>query len=118
MSGENRTARPPAGGPKEGIGPRGGPSRRSLLRGAAGVAGAGLAAGAVAGAIAGPAQAAAGPAAAGPGEPAGAGDPGPASGVVVHVRDTRTGEMDIFSGTSQVRLRDPHLAGRLAQAVR
>lgn len=113
MSGENRTARPPAGGPEEGIGPRGGPSRRSLLRGAAGFAGAGLAAGAVAGAIAGPA-----PATAGQGEPATAGDPGPASGVVAHVRDTRTGEMDIFSGTSQVRLRDPHLAGRLAQAVR
>jgi hypothetical protein len=113
MSGENRTARPPGGGPEDGIVPQGGPSRRSLLRGAAGFAGAGLAASAVTGAIAGPALAAARPA-----DSAGTGDPGPASGVVVHVRDTRTGEMDIFSGTSQVRLRDPHLAGRLAQAVR
>ena len=113
MSGENRTARPPQGSPEEGAGHQAGPSRRSLLRGAAGLAGAGLAAGAVTGVIAGPAMAVVRP-----GESADADHPGHASGVVVHVRDARSGEMDIFAGTSQVRLRDPHLAAKLVQAVK
>jgi len=37
--------------------------------------------------------------------------------VVVHVRDVRSGEMDVFAGESQVRVHDPGLAARLAQAV-
>jgi hypothetical protein len=46
--------------------------------------------------------------------------PGPAAGedVVVHVRDVRTGELDVFSGTSHIRLSDPDLAARLARAIR
>ncbi len=113
MSGENRTARPPDGDPEQRAEHQAGPSRRSVLRGAAGFAGAGLAASAVAGAIAGPAIAATAP-----GDSAGGEDAGHASGVIVHVRDAGTGEMDIFAGTRQVRLRDPQLAGKLAKAVR
>jgi len=37
--------------------------------------------------------------------------------VIVHVRDVRSGEMDVFAGTEQVRLHDPGLAAKLAQAV-
>src|ERR1019366_6194286 len=40
---------------------------------------------------------------------------GQASDVVVHLRDVRSGEMDIFSGTGMTRLRDPDLASRLAR---
>lgn len=114
MSGENRTARPPGTAAEEREG--GGPSRRTLLRGAAGVAGAGLAATAVAGAVAGPALAAAASAAPAPAGSAGKASRGPA--VVVHVRDAGTGEMEIFSGTSQVKVRDPQLAAKLVRAVR
>jgi hypothetical protein len=114
MSGVNHTGAPAGAGPDEGTQSQPGPSRRSLLRGAAGLAGAGLAAGAVTGAIAGPALASARPARSAP-HPEETGD---ATGVVVHVRDARSGEMDIFSGTSQVRVRDSHLARQLVQAVR
>jgi hypothetical protein len=38
--------------------------------------------------------------------------------VIVHVRNVRTGEIDVFAGESQVRLRDPGLAARLTQALR
>jgi hypothetical protein len=116
MSGENRMGQSAAAAP-EGSGEQPGPSRRSLLRGAAGFAGAGLAATAVAGTVTGPAVAAsAGKEAAGrSGRPDDADRGAP---VVVHVRDARTGEMDVFSGTSQVRLRDPQLAGKLVRAVR
>jgi hypothetical protein len=94
-----------------------GPSRRSVLYGAAGLAGAGLAATAI-GTIAAPAAAAAAAAApqAHTGQAAGA--PGTAGPVIVHVRDLRSGEMDVFAGESKTRLRDPGLAARLANAVR
>lgn len=109
----------PVDGPAEGAGRRG-LSRRSVLYGAAGLAGAGLAAGAMAGTLAAPAAAAATAAAAPrvrPGkETAGAAHPG--EPVIVHVRDVRTGEMDVFAGESTTRLRDPALAARLAGAVR
>jgi hypothetical protein len=92
------------------------PSRRSVLQGAAGVGIAGIAATALAGA-AGPALAAARPAA-----------PGPKAGeantetttdqVVVHVRDAGSGEIDVFRGTSHVRVHDPELAARLVRASR
>lgn len=94
-----------------------GPSRRSILWGAAGAGAAGLAAAAMAHTA--PALAAATPRAArtrqpdAPANPAPAGEP-----VVVHLRDARSGEMDIFSGTSHTRLRDPDLAARLARAAR
>jgi hypothetical protein len=93
-------------------------SRRSLL-GAAGVGAAGIAAGAFGGlAAAVPAHAAAkqqpagrdehreAPAAPTHGEP-----------VVVHVRDARTGELDVYSGSSHTRLHDPDLAARLARTI-
>jgi len=94
-----------------------GPSRRSVLYGAAGLAGAGLAATAI-GTIAGPAAAAA--AAAAPQAHAGQapGAPNPAGPVIVHVRDLRSGEMDVFAGESKARLRDPGLAAKLAHAIR
>jgi hypothetical protein len=91
------------------------PSRRSVLYGAAGLAGAGLAATAMAGALAAPAAAASAPRAH-PGQAGRA--PGPAEPVIVHIRDLRSGEMDVFAGEATARLRDPGLAARLARAVR
>jgi hypothetical protein len=111
MSGDDRTARP-TGSEAEGN-EGGGPSRRTLLRGAAGIAGAGLAAGTVAGAVAGPALATTASAAAATG-----GEPSHGQAVVVHVRDAASGEMEIFSGTSQVKVRDPHIAAKLVKAVK
>jgi len=35
--------------------------------------------------------------------------------VVVHLRDARSGELDVFSGVSHTRVRDPELAARLAR---
>jgi hypothetical protein len=92
-----------------------GPSRRSVLHGAAGLAGAGLAATVMAGTFAAPASASAAPRT----HPGGAARvPQPNEPVIVHVRDAASGEMDVFAGTSQVRLRDPGLAARLTRAVR
>jgi hypothetical protein len=91
------------------------PSRRSVLHGAAGLAGAGLAATVMAGTLAAPASASAAPRTH-PGRAAGVSGSG--EPVIVHVRDVRSGEMDIFAGTEQVRLHDPGLAAKLAQAVR
>jgi hypothetical protein len=82
------------------------------MRGAAGLAGAGLAAGAITGAVAAPATAAA----ARPGRPS-AGDASPAGPVIVHVRDVASGEMDVFAGTSHARLTDPRLAAALVRGV-
>jgi hypothetical protein len=36
----------------------------------------------------------------------------------VHVRDVRSGEIDVYAGENQVKLRDPALAARLTHAVR
>ncbi len=87
-----------------------------MLRTAAGAGAASLVAGSVLGAI--PAAAAtartAGAAAGKTGTEA-ADSAGP---LVVHVRDLRTGDMDIFAGTSMTRLRDRALAARLAEAGR
>jgi hypothetical protein len=97
-------------------------SRRSVLRGVAGAGAAGLAAAAVVG-TAGPALAAATSASSraqtAP-EPArvAANEAATAGPVVVHVRDARSGEMDVFAGTTHARLRDRDLAARLARAVR
>ena len=85
-------------------------SRRSVIRGAAGLAGAGLAASAITGAIAAPAAAAARPAR--PASDASRGEP-----VIVHIRDVKSGEMDVFAGTSHARLTDPGLAARLARGI-
>jgi hypothetical protein len=98
-------------------GSRPGISRRSVLRGAAG---AGLTATVLAGAAAGPALATARPAV---GRPDGdrhvsrdLGE-GASEDIIVHVRDVRSGELDVFSGTSHTRLRDPDLAARLVRAI-
>jgi hypothetical protein len=103
-------------------------SRRAVLRGAAGASAAGLVAGSALTAV--PAMASARPARPGqpaerPGQsapapaPAAAAGPGSAEGpLVIHVRDARTGEMDIFAGTTRTRLVDPALAARLARASR
>lgn len=93
------------------------PSRRSVLYGAAGLAGAGLAVTAIAGTLGAPAAAARVNAAprAHPGQAAGV--PGPAEPVIVHIRDLRSGEMDVFAGEATARLRDPGLAARLVHAV-
>ncbi len=83
-----------------------------MLRGAAGVGAAGLAAGALGGVLASPASAATGAAA----QPAGSArhdDP-----LVVHVHDARTGVVDLYTGTQHVRFTDHQLAARLAKAAR
>jgi len=94
-------------------------SRRSVLRSAAGAGVAGIAVTALAG-TAGPALAAA----ARPAAPAARGrapeatDAGPAEQVIVHVRDARSGEIDVFRGTGHTSVRDPELAARLVHASR
>ena len=88
-------------------------SRRSILRGAAGAGAAGIAAAALAG-TAMPAFAATSGAAHDTKDRA----TDTSEQIVVHVRDARSGEIDVFRGTSQTRLRDPQLAARLARASR
>ena len=103
-------------------------SRRAMLRTAAGASAASLVAGGALAAL--PAAAAsrparsqapagrAGGAAAMTRATAAAPGPGADGPLVIHVRDARTGEMDIFAGTTRTRLRDPDLAARLARASR
>lgn len=92
-------------------------SRRSVLKGAAGAGAAGLAV-TLSGAPA--ALAAVGPASRKPAVPTAGNASAPESGeaVVVHVRDPRTGEIDVYRGTSHVRMTDRDLAARLARAGR
>jgi hypothetical protein len=91
-----------------------GMSRRAMLRGAASAGAAGLASAALLG---GPAAAAM---AATKHPPAARRDDSetaqPGESVVVHVRDLRTGEIDLFRGTSHTRIHDRDLASRLARA--
>ena len=93
-------------------------SRRSVLRGAAGIGAAGIAATALS-SIAGPALAAAKPES-GTSREAGhdAGHEGGPHPIVAHVRDASTGHIELYSGTSQVHLRDKDLAQRLVRASR
>jgi hypothetical protein len=91
-------------------------SRRSLLRGTAVAGAAGLAATAV--------GAAASPALATPRHPTARDQrPGPDHAtlplepIVVHVRDVKSGDIEVFHGTSQTRLRDKDLAARIAQTL-
>jgi hypothetical protein len=88
-------------------------SRRSLLQGAATAGAAGLAATAMGTAAAGPALAGTGPQAV----PGRQNAPLPAGPIMVHVRDARSGDIELFSGTSQTRLRDKDLAARIARAI-
>jgi hypothetical protein len=93
-------------------------SRRSALRrgAAAGIAGAALVA------TGGPALAAALPSrsAAHDGARGAAAEPAAhtAEPIIAHVRNARTGEIDVFKGTSQTRLHDPALAALLIRASR
>jgi hypothetical protein len=89
-------------------------SRRSVLRGAASAGAAGLAVTALA---ASPALAARQHTHAG--SPADENVPdhiADGEAVVVHVRNIRSGEMDVYRGTSYVRVQDRALAARLAKA--
>ena len=90
------------------------PSRRSVLRGAAGAGAAGIAATTLVGAAL---PAAAGTkAAAAPARGARTGHADESEAVVVHVRDAATGEIDVFRGTTHTRVRDRELAARLVRA--
>jgi hypothetical protein len=86
-------------------------SRRALLQGAAAAGAAGLAVTA----IGAPALAAARPR---PEPEPGSSVLGTAAGpIVVHVRNAASGDIEVFAGTSQARLRDKDLAARIARAV-
>ena len=87
------------------------PSRRRVLLGAAGAGAVGLAAAAVA--SAGPAFADTSRTAAAPAQAEGE----TAGHIVVHVRNASSGDIEVFSGTSQTRLRDKDLAARIARAI-
>jgi hypothetical protein len=89
-----------------------GTTRRGMLRGAAGIGAAGLAAGVLGGVIATPAGASTikptdeDPRSAAHDEP-----------LVVHVHDARTGVVDLYTGEQHVRFTDHQLAARLARAA-
>jgi hypothetical protein len=96
-------------------------SRRAVLRAAAGAGAAGLAATALtrAAALAGSSSRADGTVGArADADSARELDALPAAdeAIVVHVRDAATGELDVFRGTSQVRLTDRQLAARIVRA--
>jgi hypothetical protein len=97
-------------------------SRRSLLRGSAVAGATGLAVTAM-GAMAGPALADSRRPSA-PGLPSATDLPSgrdeaalPHEPIVVHVRDAKSGDIEVFSGTSQTRLQDKDLAARIARAI-
>jgi hypothetical protein len=99
-------------------------SRRSLLQGAATAGAAGLAATAL-GAAARPALAASSrpPTPAWPptrpqGRGASTGAVAAGAGpIMVHVRDAGSGDIEVFAGTSQTRVRDADLAARIARVI-
>jgi secreted PhoX family phosphatase len=96
-------------------------SRRSLLQGAAAAGAAGLAVTAF-GAAMSPAAAAASTTSSAPAHgdlkaSAGGDVKAPAGPVVVHVRNAKSGDIEVFSGTSQTTLRDKDLAARIARAI-
>ena len=89
-------------------------SRRSLLQGAATAGAAGLAVTAMGAAA--PALAATGTDT-GSAPAADQAQHADADPIMVHVRDTRSGDIEVFAGTSQTRLRDKDLAARIARAI-
>jgi secreted PhoX family phosphatase len=96
-------------------------SRRSLLQGAAAAGAAGLAVTAF-GAAMSPAASASTTASSAPAHgdlkaSAGGDVKAPAGPVVVHVRNAKSGDIEVFSGTSQTRLRDKDLAARIVRAI-
>lgn len=84
-------------------------SRRSLLRGAAGAGAAGLAAGALGTSMSAKSTKST------TSTTSTLGTTGP---LIVHVRDARTGDIEVFAGSSQTSLRDRNLAARIAGAIR
>jgi hypothetical protein len=94
------------------------PSRRSVLRGAAGAGAVGFAAAVGVGAVAAPALAAGNRPAAAPARPAAALPADSAGPLVVYLRDAASGELDVFAGTSHTVIRDRELVARLTSAVR
>jgi hypothetical protein len=94
------------------------PSRRSVLRGAAGVGAAGIAATALGGlggeALAAPVRSVAERSEA---EHAEHDATETSEAIVAHVRDARTGHIDLYRGTGSVELRDTDLAARLVRAL-
>lgn len=88
-----------------------GTTRRGMLRGAAGIGAAGLAAGVLGGVVAGPAGATTAQPAAADTRSAAHDEP-----LVVHVHDARTGVVDLYTGERHVRFTDHQLAARLARA--
>jgi hypothetical protein len=90
-------------------------SRRSVLRSAAGVGAAGLAATALAGI---PVLAGGRSAKSETHTQNQADDPPTDEPVVVHVRDLRTGQMDVYRGTTHARVQDRELALQLARVSR
>ena len=93
-----------------------GVSRRSVIRGAATAGAAGLAVTAFGAALS-PAAAASTRAASSTGAAADAEVKAPAGPIVVHVRNAKAGDIEVFSGTSQTRLRDKDLAARITRAI-
>ena len=95
------------------------PSRRSVLKGAAGVGAAGIAATTLAG-MAVPAASAAVRHPDSKNEPAGDEAHGETHGeaIVVHVRNAATGDLAIYHGTSETEVRDRALAARIVRATR
>jgi hypothetical protein len=85
-----------------------------MLRGAAGIGVAGLAAGAFAGVVAAPAGAATTKDA----TASNAGSAAHDEPLVVHIHDARTGVVDLFTGEQHVQFTDHQLAARLARAAR
>jgi hypothetical protein len=83
-----------------------------MLRGAAGIGAAGLAAGMLGGVIATPAVASTTKPAADDARSAAHDEP-----LVVHVHDARTGVVDLYTGEQHVRFTDHQLAARLARAA-
>jgi hypothetical protein len=86
-------------------------SRRSLLQGAATAGAAGLAATAMGAAVSQAATRRPDLAQShGPGQP-------PAGPIMVHVRDARSGDIELFAGTSQTQVHDKDLAARITRAL-
>jgi hypothetical protein len=104
--------------------PAAGFTRRSVLRGAAGIGAVGLATAAGAGAVAAaarPSSAPAAPAAAAAAAPRAPADAAPQAAdgdpLVVYLRDTAAGEFEVFQGTRQVRVRNPRLVAQLLDGL-
>jgi nitrous oxide reductase len=89
-------------------------SRRSLLQGAATAGAAGLAVTAMGAAAPAMAATATGTA---PAADQADGHDTAAGPIMVHVRDARSGDIEVFAGTSQTRLRDKDLAARIARTI-